>query len=64
MVFSKRMRLKCKFLIGNTRIKQERKFKFIEWVLTEDGKSDREIRWCIGISKETFQKLSRVQRKR
>lgn len=53
-----------KLQIGDTKIKKVQKFKHLGNVLTEDGKFNTEIRRRIGITKDAFQKINRVLRKR
>lgn len=57
MVFS---RTKRGIRIGAVKIEQVQRFKFLANVLTEDGKSDTEIKKRICITKDVFQKLIKV----
>lgn len=53
---------KCDLHVGDTKIKQVRKFRYLGSVMPEDGKSDAEIRRHIGMAKDAFQKLGRDRR--
>ncbi|MGX9987587.1 reverse transcriptase domain-containing protein [Soonwooa purpurea] len=64
MVISKKTNQKCTLQVGNTRIKQVQKFKYLGSVLTEDGKCDAEIKTRIGLARNAFQKLSKILKDR
>ena len=61
MVVNKRESPQCQAKVGEIDIEQVTKFNYLVSFLTEDGKSDIEIR-CIGIAKNTFMKLGKILR--
>ena len=60
MVMSKRNAPDCNISIGNESIKQVDKFKYLGSMLTEDGRSENEIRQRIGIAKNAFGKMKNM----
>ena len=64
MVMSKRNAPACNIDIGNERIKQVDKFKYLGSMLTEDGRSENEIRQRIGIAKNAFGKMKNMDANR
>ena len=57
MVVSKRESPACVWKTGDNTIKQVQKFKYHGSLLTDNGKSDEEIKKRIGMAKDVFQKL-------
>ena len=47
----------CELNTGNNVIKKVRKFNYLGSLITEDGRSDMEIKRRIGIAKDTFMKM-------
>ena len=60
MVMSKRNAPACNISIGNENIKQVDKFKYLGSMLTEDGRSENEIRQRIGIAMNAFGKMKNM----
>ena len=62
MVVNKRESPQCQVKVGEIDIEQVTKFNYLGSFRTEDGKSDIEIRRCIGIAKNTLMKLGKILR--
>ena len=62
MVISKKESPRCDLRIGDAHIKQVQKFNYLGSVIKSDGRCDTEIKKCIGMAKDTFQKLEKVLR--
>jgi uncharacterized protein (UPF0147 family) len=61
MIISKQNTTKvCRLSIGDTPIKQVQ--KYLGSIITEDGKCDKDVRVCIGMAKEAFEKLSNIMK--
>lgn len=61
MIVSKRNSPTCKLHTGDIKLKVL-KFSNLAFIVTDDGKCDTEIQGCMGIVKDTFQKVSKVLR--
>ena len=60
VISKKKVTPKCAIRIGNQTIKQVTRFKYLESMLTSDGKSDTEIKNRMGMAKEAFQNMSKI----
>lgn len=60
MVVRKRGSPSYELRIGDVKIKQAQRFKYLCHVVTDDEKYDTEIQGQIGLAKDTFQKLYKL----
>ena len=51
----------CHIHINNETIKQVEKFKYLGSTITSDGRNDAEIKIRIGMAKDAFQKMEKVE---
>ena len=65
MVISKRLEVPdCLLTVGETVIKQVKKFSYLGSLITSDGKTDSDIKKKIGMSKAIFEKMGKILKNR